>query len=76
MSHRPAGLQAALLAWGEANRRDLPWRRTRDGWAVLVSELMEYLYTAQERLMEQSVSARQPARIIPLFQQAARRTAR
>jgi A/G-specific adenine glycosylase len=32
--------QRALLAWGERNRRDLPWRRTRDPWAVLVSELM------------------------------------
>ncbi len=31
---------AALLAWSEATRRDLPWRRTRDPWAVLVSELM------------------------------------
>jgi A/G-specific adenine glycosylase len=30
----------AVLAWGEAARRDLPWRRTRDPWAVLVSELM------------------------------------
>lgn len=29
-----------LLAWGEAARRDLPWRRTRDPWAVLVAELM------------------------------------
>jgi A/G-specific adenine glycosylase len=29
-----------VLAWGEAARRDLPWRRTRDPWAVLVSELM------------------------------------
>jgi A/G-specific adenine glycosylase len=28
------------LAWWEAERRDLPWRRTRDPWAVLVSELM------------------------------------
>lgn len=33
-------LQAAVLAWGERHRRDLPWRRTRDPWAVLVSELM------------------------------------
>ncbi len=31
---------SAVLAWGEAARRDLPWRRTRDPWAVLVSELM------------------------------------
>lgn len=30
----------ALLAWGEGQRRDLPWRRTRDPWAVLVSEVM------------------------------------
>jgi A/G-specific adenine glycosylase len=30
----------ALLAWGERHRRDLPWRRSRDPWAVLVSELM------------------------------------
>lgn len=32
--------QSALLAWAERNRRDLPWRRTRDPWAILVSELM------------------------------------
>lgn len=30
----------ALLAWGGRERRGLPWRRTRDPWAVLVSELM------------------------------------
>jgi A/G-specific adenine glycosylase len=29
-----------LLAWSETVRRDLPWRRTRDPWAILVSELM------------------------------------
>lgn len=29
-----------LLAWGERVRRDLPWRHTRDPWAVLVSEVM------------------------------------
>jgi A/G-specific adenine glycosylase len=33
-------LQRDLLRWGERTRRDLPWRRTRDPWAVLVSELM------------------------------------
>jgi A/G-specific adenine glycosylase len=39
----PQGLTldtAGVLAWADANRRDLPWRRTRDPWAVLVSELM------------------------------------
>ncbi|MDA3040576.1 MAG: A/G-specific adenine glycosylase [Actinomycetota bacterium] len=29
-----------VLEWFEANARDLPWRRTRDPWAILVSELM------------------------------------
>lgn len=29
-----------LHAWFRANGRDLPWRRTRDPYAVLVSELM------------------------------------
>jgi A/G-specific adenine glycosylase len=32
--------RAALLAWGGAHLRDLPWRATRDPWAVLVSEVM------------------------------------
>ena len=30
----------ALLSWAAEHGRDLPWRRTRDPWAVLVSELM------------------------------------
>ena len=29
-----------LLAWGGPRLRDLPWRRTRDPWSVLVSEVM------------------------------------
>lgn len=32
--------QQRVLAWATANRRDLPWRRTRDPWAVLVAEVM------------------------------------
>ncbi|CAA9255582.1 MAG: A/G-specific adenine glycosylase [uncultured Acidimicrobiales bacterium] len=35
-----AGWQDDLLAWSARTRRDLPWRDTRDPWAVLVSELM------------------------------------
>ena len=31
---------AALLDWASGRRDDLPWRHTRDPWAVLVSELM------------------------------------
>jgi A/G-specific adenine glycosylase len=33
-------VEAALLAWYEASGRDLPWRRTRDPYAILVSEVM------------------------------------
>jgi A/G-specific adenine glycosylase len=33
-------VRAALLAWYRAHRRDLPWRRTRDAWAIWVSETM------------------------------------
>lgn len=32
--------QRRLLAWYRRHRRDLPWRRTRDPYAILVSELM------------------------------------
>ncbi len=31
---------SALLAWYDRHRRDLPWRRTRDPWAIWVSEVM------------------------------------
>ena len=30
----------AVLAWGAVSLRNLPWRRTRDPWSVLVSETM------------------------------------
>ena len=33
-------MQAALLAWFAEHGRDLPWRRTRDPYAILVSEVM------------------------------------
>ncbi|MEA2512825.1 MAG: A/G-specific adenine glycosylase [Thermomicrobiales bacterium] len=33
-------LQSLLLDWFAANGRDLPWRRTRDPYRVLVSEVM------------------------------------
>ncbi|MEX2628148.1 MAG: A/G-specific adenine glycosylase [Ilumatobacteraceae bacterium] len=29
-----------MLDWGESRLRDLPWRQTRDPWAVLVAEIM------------------------------------
>jgi len=33
-------LTKSLLAWYEANDRDLPWRRTHDPYAIWVSEIM------------------------------------
>jgi A/G-specific adenine glycosylase len=33
-------VRRALLAWYRRERRDLPWRRTRDPWAIWVSETM------------------------------------
>ncbi|MDW3217847.1 MAG: A/G-specific adenine glycosylase [Acidimicrobiales bacterium] len=36
----PQSLVATLLTWADASLRDLPWRRTRDPWAVLVAETM------------------------------------
>jgi len=33
-------LRRSLLAWYEANKRDLPWRRSRDPYAIWVSEIM------------------------------------
>ncbi|MBI3979733.1 MAG: A/G-specific adenine glycosylase [Chloroflexi bacterium] len=33
-------VQSALLDWFAANRRALPWRRTRDTYAILVAEFM------------------------------------
>jgi A/G-specific adenine glycosylase len=45
---------AAVLGWGVPRLRDLPWRRTRDPWAVLVSEVM----------LQQT----QVARVIPKWQ--------
>jgi A/G-specific adenine glycosylase len=33
-------VEAPLLAWFDDHGRDLPWRRTRDPYAILVSEVM------------------------------------
>ncbi|HEV7807056.1 MAG TPA: A/G-specific adenine glycosylase [Solirubrobacteraceae bacterium] len=35
-----SALHDAVLGWYDANGRDLPWRRTRDPYAILVSEVM------------------------------------
>jgi A/G-specific adenine glycosylase len=33
-------LRRTLISWFRENGRDLPWRRTRDPWRILVSEAM------------------------------------
>jgi len=46
-------MEKALLAWFRAHGRDLPWRQTRDPYAILVSEVM----------LQQT----QVARVVPRF---------
>src|SRR3989442_6430451 len=33
-------VRSRLLAWYHANRRDLPWRRTRDPYRILIAEYL------------------------------------
>ncbi len=39
-SHAARSLVDRLLAWYEEEARDLPWRRTKDPYSILVSEIM------------------------------------
>ena len=36
----PSGVAQRLLDWYDLERRDLPWRATRDPWGIWVSEVM------------------------------------
>ncbi len=36
----PADVRTRLLVWYDANRRDLPWRRTRNPYHILVAEYL------------------------------------
>jgi A/G-specific adenine glycosylase len=47
-------VEAELQTWFRANGRDLPWRRTRDPYAILVSEVM----------LQQT----QAARVVPYYE--------
>lgn len=40
MTAAPRDLAAAIVAFYQRQRRDLPWRRTRDPYAIWVSEIM------------------------------------
>ncbi len=37
---QPSEFVPDLIAWSASSGRDLPWRRSRDPWAILVSETM------------------------------------
>ena len=37
---RIAAIRSSLLAWYDASARDLPWRRTRDPYAIWIAEVM------------------------------------
>ena len=39
-THTLRKIRAPLLRWYDANRRDLPWRRTSDPFAIWISEAM------------------------------------
>lgn len=36
----PSEVRSRLLDWYDANRRDLPWRRTRDPYRILIAEVL------------------------------------
>jgi A/G-specific adenine glycosylase len=48
---RQAALRRAVLAFGRSSLRPLPWRQTRDPWAILVSEVM-LQQTSAARVLE------------------------
>ncbi len=49
-------MKDTLLAWYAENGRDLPWRKTRDPYAILVSEVM----LQQTRVEDVELPAMQP----------------
>lgn len=54
----PIGIHISLLSWFDSHQRDLPWRRTRDPYAIWISEIMlqqttvESVIPIYERFME------------------------
>jgi len=72
-------VEALLIAWFQANGRDLPWRHTRDPYAILVSEMMlqqtqvERVVPRYERWLERwptvdALAAAAPAQVIVEWQ--------
>jgi len=72
-------VETALLAWFAAHGRELPWRRTRDPYAILVSEVMlqqtqvervvpRYVEWLQRWPTVQAFAAASPADVIRAWQ--------
>lgn len=78
MSRRTGAIREALLGWYGAARRDLPWRRTRDPYAIWISETMlqqtrvETVIPYYERFLEsfptlQALATAEPDRVMGLW---------
>jgi A/G-specific adenine glycosylase len=72
-------VEEVLLAWFAANARDLPWRRTRDPYSILVSEVMlqqtqvervipRYLAWLERWPTAEALAAASPADVIRAWQ--------
>jgi A/G-specific adenine glycosylase len=72
-------VEALLLAWFAENGRDLPWRRTKDPYAILVSEVMlqqtqvervipRYLAWLERWPTAETLAAASPADVIRAWQ--------
>ncbi len=72
-------MEALLLAWYSRNGRDLPWRQTKDPYAILVSEIMlqqtqvdrvlpRYLEWLERWPTIQQLAAASPADVIRAWQ--------
>jgi A/G-specific adenine glycosylase len=72
-------VESLLLAWFADNSRDLPWRKTRDPYAILVSEVMlqqtqvervipRYLEWLRRWPTAQALAAESPAEVIRAWQ--------
>src|SRR5881227_729068 len=65
---RRRSFQRRILGWYATHGRDLPWRRTRDPYAILVSEVLSHqtqiarVLPVYERLLEQYPTATALAR--------------
>src|SRR5216684_1980377 len=80
--------QRRLLAWYARHGRDLPWRRTREPYRVLVSEIMlqqtqvdrvipkYHEFLTRYPTFEDLARARAPARLLPPRDQSSRHRAR